>query len=68
MSWTHPICSACWHKTHGNREPVRVKEPTPEHCGWCGGFTLSGIYVRADPRDVPHAKGGDDGHAEEHDL
>lgn len=38
--------------------PVRVNvdmldKPTMETCSWCGRPTFVGIFVRADPSDVP---------------
>lgn len=44
------ICNACWDKTEGDRNEVRVIPTTTHHCVECGDLTDSGIWVR---RDVP---------------
>lgn len=59
-SWTAPMCEHCWCLQHGGEEgpwelPVRVidKRET-EQCSFCGFPTWAGIFVRADPREVPY--------------
>lgn len=55
MSWTQPMCDACWISERGrSAEPMRMTAPEIEQCAWCGRSTTSGIYVRADPTTVPH--------------
>lgn len=59
MNWNQPCCDACWiaytlqHEMPG-REPVRLRQPMHEQCCFCGEGTLSGIYVRVDPRTVAY--------------
>lgn len=53
QSWTQPICDPCWEKKKGNRVPIRTVSPPEERCAYCGAGTRSGIYVRANPSDVP---------------
>jgi hypothetical protein len=57
--WTWAICEACWYARHPTWMPVRLKERAqePENCGWCGRPSDSGIYVRADAKDVPFGSG-----------
>jgi len=52
MSWTHPICEACWSERNPNREPVTVNNGNIETCCYCGEHTKSGIYIREDPVNV----------------
>ena len=56
MTWTQPICRACWYHRNPGRNPVQM---TPEWretevCCWCGKDTTDGIYVREDPAVVPY--------------
>ncbi len=53
MTWTQPICAACWMAEHPGRSPVRVRD-TIERCCMCGGDTAAGIYVRRDPATVSY--------------
>lgn len=52
MSWTQPLCDACWAKENPGRAPVRCTgDPAfRETCCECGQPT-DGIYVRRDPRE-----------------
>jgi hypothetical protein len=57
MSWTQPMCDACWISSRGSDErPVRMHTDyrEPEQCAWCGRLTSSGIYVRIDPATMPY--------------
>lgn len=54
MSWTQPICHACWDIRNPNREPKRLLEPVRERCCVCGHFTRQGIYLRVNPASVPY--------------
>lgn len=51
FGWTQPCCSTCW-PLHYEGDPVRIREGyrEAEACVYCAGRTLSGIYVRIDPR------------------
>ena len=52
--WTWPMCDECWRKRFP-WDPVRLKMVgmPPERCGWCGGEAKGGIFIRANPADVP---------------
>lgn len=54
--WSHPICMACWFDQRGNDVPYRVASSIKEICCWCGNNTFTGVYVRADPDDLPFHK------------
>ena len=56
MSFTQPICEACWTERNPHREAVCVVDATEETCCLCGKRTASGIYIRIDPRTVPHPR------------
>jgi len=57
MSWTHPICEACWIQREARHEPggVSIRRPTmitdarAELCCFCGKPTIVGTYVRHSP-------------------
>lgn len=56
MNWTQPMCGLCWEALNPDgRAPVRITKEhrRTERCCLCGLDTLSGIYVRRDPRTVP---------------
>lgn len=55
MSWTQPACDDCWDERH-DYAAKRIKEPyrETEKCCYCGQDTISGIYVRENPAEVPH--------------
>ena len=56
MSWTQAICEADWNKKNpDDRIPFRLREEfiEPEVCSYCGEPTVSGMYVRDDPKTVP---------------
>jgi hypothetical protein len=55
--WRHSVCDTCWvHMAadHGvpGRTPARVTNFKAELCCYCGKWTVSGIYVRANPAAV----------------
>jgi hypothetical protein len=52
--WNQPICWRCWGRRNPGRVPVRVHPPVQEKCAYCGTPTISGIYVRDDPKLVPY--------------
>ncbi len=56
--WTHNICEKDYAMMEPGREPVRLRDvkgfPVGEACCWCGEYTDSGIFYRADP-EVVHA-------------
>lgn len=68
MSFTQPVCDPCWVEEHsewaetsdGEMVPVSYSIPTVmkgyplELCCLCGRHTISGIYIRRDPRAVPY--------------
>lgn len=58
LSWTQPVCDACWTARCPGLRPIRVLVDGDlgelETCCDCGAATQSGIYVRVDPRAVPH--------------
>ena len=54
--WNHPMCQECWDETRGDAVPVRMLDPDPEVCCWCGADTRSGIYVRAHPHRIAEHK------------
>jgi hypothetical protein len=62
MNWNQPSCAICYAHLHPGREPVLLAEfaRRPERCAWCGQTTLSGIYVRSDPRLVAYPAADDD--------
>lgn len=54
MSWTQPVCMACFKFRSPGREPVCVKAPyaNKERCCNCGVETDEGIYIRIDPTTI----------------
>ncbi len=54
--WTHPMCTVCWRAQQGDQVPYRVTNPDLKQCCWCGRETEQGIYMRADPDDLPFHK------------
>lgn len=50
--WNHLLCDVCWDKLHPNRAPVRLKDDSGQCCV-CRAVTTSGIYIRADPAEMP---------------
>jgi hypothetical protein len=58
MNWTQPMCENCWCTTRIGRTATRIKPEyrEVERCAWCGRVNEDGIYVRADPRQLPYAK------------
>lgn len=56
MNWTQQICDDCWKKRNGEEvEPTRLRDPNAEKCCFCGQVNNSGIYIRVDPKTIPHA-------------
>jgi hypothetical protein len=55
-SYRQPICDTCWDDIEPGREPVRLVEDVREieQCCMCGDSTLSGIYIRVNPKAVPY--------------
>ena len=51
MDCDHAICDDCWAGKNPKRVPMRCKTIECESCCFCGAPTLSGIYVRHDPKD-----------------
>jgi hypothetical protein len=53
--WTHSICEACWNKKNPDRQAVRAvyTEQERQVCCFCLQAHQSGIYVRANPADLP---------------
>lgn len=57
MTWTQPLCQACWDKERPHdRAPVhpRPARRITEVCCMCGEETRSGIYARYNPAAVPY--------------
>lgn len=52
--WIHNICQECWLKRHPDRLPVFLKDGYQDTCCYCGNLNFDGIYVREDPKTVPH--------------
>jgi hypothetical protein len=64
--WNHACCELCWIQREGEwaeiqpgvraltsvRRPVRQIDAPIEECCFCGGPTISGIYVRTDPASL----------------
>jgi hypothetical protein len=51
---THPLCEACWDRSHPGQLPSRLHPVELERCCQCGLSTASGIYVRAVAADLPN--------------
>ena len=54
MNWNQPICGMCWYERNPDRDPVRVTDSAVQVCAWCANLTSYGIYVRANPNDLPY--------------
>lgn len=52
MGWTAPICDECWDEQRPGERPIRMKDPAPARCAFCGEYSTSGIFTRADPDKV----------------
>jgi len=52
MSWNQPLCGICWELEFPNRLPHRLVDRQVVNCCNCGGETVSGIWVRRDPKTV----------------
>lgn len=57
MNWNQVSCGPCWVRNNpGRGNPARAlnaDQGPSETCSWCGEQTNSGIYVRANPNEVP---------------
>lgn len=68
MTWHNAVCcERCWIDREGTWKeihpgilalisvprPTRLTEAPIEECCFCGGPTISGIYVRANPKEMP---------------
>lgn len=49
LSWTQPVCEACWEERYPGRFANRLREPERETCVDCGKPTWVGIYIRINP-------------------
>jgi hypothetical protein len=69
LSWTSAICESCWlsrepYTVHLDsdsgdiqiRTPVRIRSDiiSLQVCGYCGGPTIWGVFVRVDPATIPY--------------
>jgi hypothetical protein len=54
MNWNQPLCDPCWNTENPDRVATRLAPHGREieTCCMCGKDTLSGIYVRRDPKTV----------------
>jgi len=52
--WDQPMCLECWDARYPDRVPTRLKDAKAEVCSYCGGPTMSRIFVRQDPLTVPY--------------
>lgn len=59
MSWTQPLCEACWDDRRPGHIPARSMGAV-ETCCLCGAATTSGIYIRMDPQTVPFPRNEED--------
>lgn len=68
MKWTQPICERCWINENAVivgdemiiKPPYRIVNDDAmsiDNCCKCGLVTIMGIYIRIDPRTVPHPSG-----------
>ena len=55
-SWTQAICDGDWDAYYPGMTATRFRPEVREQetCCYCGQPTTSGIYIRVDPRGVPH--------------
>lgn len=59
-NWSQPQCERCFIAQQATaadgkvsmRLPVIVVDRRIEHCAWCSGLTIAGIYQRVDPTTV----------------
>ena len=56
-AWNHRCCEGCWQDLHPNRVPCRVKDAKEAPCCFCGFPTVSGIFIRFDPKEMPRCRG-----------
>lgn len=52
VNWNHLSCEECWDRANPSRQPMRIVDPEPAPCCFCGTVTGSGIFVRHDPRTL----------------
>ena len=52
MGFNHSQCYHCWRKERGRDIPVRVQNHEPERCCFCKRWTIEGIFVRKDPKEM----------------
>lgn len=50
--WTHAVCDLCFALIKPGVTPSAMKMPLTEKCCACGESTRSGIYYRADPKEM----------------
>jgi hypothetical protein len=50
--WRHLVCGTCWLAQNGGHHVDDVGGDVVGLCCFCGRETSSGIYTRADPREV----------------
>lgn len=57
MTWTQPLCDACFEQRYsGDVARIRADMRDVERCCYCGGPSVSGIYLRLDPATVPYPR------------
>lgn len=56
MSWTQPVCRACFDRMRPDQEPARVKNNGWMVCCTCGERTDEGIFMRLNPDEVPYPR------------
>lgn len=54
MTWTQPLCRACWDKERPHDQPNPHLNPRPERCCMCHEWTSDGIYAIYNPSGVPY--------------
>lgn len=56
MVWTQPVCENKFKELNPGRIPLRINlsGEEPDRCCFCGQPT--DIYIRIDPRTVPHPR------------
>jgi hypothetical protein len=55
LSWTQPACDPCAEIRYPGRVMHRLVDPDVEVCCFCGSPTASGVFVRVNPAEFPHA-------------
>ena len=54
--FSQPVCDECFAGRYPDKFPIALRHPDRETCCLCGCQTVSGIYIRIDPRSVPHPR------------